>query len=141
MAVVWLLTLAAIRLSRWSEGHSVTSQPQLRIDSPPPPTQAAQNFGGETHLSTPGCTVTIIGEVSDGLLRKSESSFPRDRPEGAVKVVDSLCTSVARDDDATAEQSAQGDGTMTAAVKERAAYARNPHATSLVLRVSLREPD
>jgi hypothetical protein len=43
MAVVWLLTRAATPLSRWSKGHSVTSQPQLRMDSPPSPARGAQN--------------------------------------------------------------------------------------------------
>ena len=35
LAVVWLLTRAATPLSRWSKGHSVTSQPQQRMGSPP----------------------------------------------------------------------------------------------------------
>jgi hypothetical protein len=62
MAVVWLLTRAATPLSRWSEGHSVTSQPPLRMDSPPSPARSAQKLGGDTQLSTPGCTMAAVGK-------------------------------------------------------------------------------
>jgi hypothetical protein len=59
LAVVWLLTRAATPLSRWSKGHSVTSQPQLRVDSPRPPAHGVRNVGGDTQLSAPDCTITV----------------------------------------------------------------------------------
>jgi predicted aspartyl protease len=62
MAVVWLLTRTATSLSRWSKGHSVTSQPQQRMGSPPSPAHSAQKLGGDTLLSTPGCTVEAVGK-------------------------------------------------------------------------------